>query len=132
VLGRSPSFDPKTDPIVRVEAGRLRARLGAYYQNEGKHDAILIDLPKGGYVPEFSERPWSGRLRIARHPAVLLAIGTVLGLALAAALAWFRSSPSPDRGGVLRLSILPPGNAPFESFAVSPDGRKLAFTAVSN
>jgi Tol biopolymer transport system component len=132
VLGRSPSFDPKTDPIVRVEAGRLRARLGAYYQNEGKHDAILIDLPKGGYVPEFSERPWSGRLRIARHPAVLLAIGTVLGLALAAALAWFRSSPSPDRGGVLRLSILPPGNAPFESFAISPDGRKLAFTAVSN
>jgi Tol biopolymer transport system component len=132
VLGRSPSFDPKTDPIVRVEAGRLRARLGAYYQNEGKHDAILIDLPKGGYVPEFSERPWSGRLRIARHPAVLLAIGTVLGLALAAALAWFHSSPSPERGGVLRLSILPPDNAPFESFAVSPDGRRLAFTAVSN
>lgn len=132
VLGRSPSFDPKTDPIVRVEAGRLRARLGSYYQHEGKHDPILIDLPKGGYVPEFSERPWSGRLRVARNPAVLLVAGMVLGLALAAALARFHSSPSPDRGGLLRLSILPPGNAPFESFAVSPDGRKLAFTAVSN
>ena len=131
VLGRRPSFDPKTDPIVRVEAGRLRARLGSYYLDEGKHDAIVIELPKGSYVPEFSERPWPGRLRIARNPAVLLVAGTIFGFALAA-LAWFHSSPSPERGGVLRLSILPPDNAPFESFAVSPDGRQLAFTAVSN
>src|SRR5215472_15846814 len=57
VLGRNPSFDPKTDPIVRVEAGRLRARLSSYYQSEGKEDPILITLPKGSYVPEFSERP---------------------------------------------------------------------------
>src|SRR5215470_1116852 len=54
-LGRSPSFDPKTDPIVRVEAGRLRARLSTYYQDEGKTDPILISLPKGGYLPQFSE-----------------------------------------------------------------------------
>src|SRR6516162_1325209 len=53
VLGRSPSFDPKMDPIVRVEAGRLRARLSTYYQNEGKTDPILISLPKGGYLPQF-------------------------------------------------------------------------------
>jgi adenylate cyclase len=33
VLGRNPSFDPKTDPIVRTEAGRLRSRLETYYQN---------------------------------------------------------------------------------------------------
>ena len=53
VLGRSPSFDPKTDPIVRVEAGRLRIRLSTYYENEGKADPILISLPKGGYVRNF-------------------------------------------------------------------------------
>ena len=56
VLGRNPSFDSKSDPIVRVEAGRLRDRLGSYYQGEGEGDRILIALPKGGYVPEFSER----------------------------------------------------------------------------
>ena len=56
VLGRNPSFDSKSDPIVRVEAGRLRDRLSSYYEGEGEADRVLIALPKGGYVPEFSER----------------------------------------------------------------------------
>src|SRR5690349_17349903 len=55
-LGRSPSFDSKSDPIVRVEARRLRDRLDTFYRSEGAGDRILIALPKGGYVPEFSER----------------------------------------------------------------------------
>src|SRR5690606_37081977 len=55
-LGRPPSFDPKADPIVRVEAGRLRDRLRTYYGAEGEADVLLIDLPKGGYVPRFTER----------------------------------------------------------------------------
>jgi hypothetical protein len=81
VLGRSPSFDPKTDPIVRVEAGRLRARLNSFYQSEAKRDAILISLPKGGYVPEFSERHLPKGAGKARHPAVLLFVGALLGQA---------------------------------------------------
>ncbi len=56
VLGRHDSFDPKTDSIVRVEASRLRARLKQYYENSGKDDPILIDLPKGGYTPVFYKR----------------------------------------------------------------------------
>src|SRR5713101_6960783 len=57
VLGRNASsFDSKSDPIVRVEAGRLRDRLGSYYLAEGEMDRVLIAMPKGGYVPEFSER----------------------------------------------------------------------------
>jgi hypothetical protein len=56
VLGRSSSFDSKSDPIVRVEAGRLRHRLGSYYEAEGGADPISISLPKGRYVPEFTER----------------------------------------------------------------------------
>ena len=56
VLGRSPSYDPRTDPIVRVEAGRLRARLTSYYESEGNGDNLLVELPKGAYVPHFSER----------------------------------------------------------------------------
>jgi Tol biopolymer transport system component len=99
VLSRPSSFDSKSDPIVRVEAGRLRDRLSAYYEAEGGSDPVLITLPKGRYVPEFTER----RPREAQMST-----------------------------GVLRLSILPPENASFESFAVSPDGRKLAFTAAWN
>src|SRR5215472_7666283 len=57
VLGRQPSFDPKSDPIVRVEARRLRDRLRSYYEDQGRSDPILIALPKGGYIPEFLERP---------------------------------------------------------------------------
>src|SRR5436853_7783832 len=52
VFGR-PSFDPRTDPIVRVEASRLRQKLTSYYQSEGKQDAVRIVLPKRGYVPVF-------------------------------------------------------------------------------
>src|SRR5689334_14917260 len=55
ILGRKPDFDPKHDPIVRTEAGRLRSRLSEYYAGEGKDDALVIELPKGGYVPTFRE-----------------------------------------------------------------------------
>lgn len=51
VFGRPASFDPQIDPIVRIEAGRLRDKLHEYYATEGRADTIVIDLPKGSYVP---------------------------------------------------------------------------------
>src|SRR5919198_1470671 len=59
VFGRSPGYDPKQDPIVRTEASRLRARLSEYYLGEGKDDPLIIELPKGGYVPVI--RPYQRR-----------------------------------------------------------------------
>jgi TolB-like protein/Tfp pilus assembly protein PilF len=56
VFGKESSFDPRTDPIVRVQARRLRARLLRYYHDEGQHDELIIDLPKGGYAPVFKSR----------------------------------------------------------------------------
>jgi adenylate cyclase len=53
VYGRDESFDPQTDPIVRVEAGRLRRALDQYYATEGKRDELIIHIPKGGYRPIF-------------------------------------------------------------------------------
>src|ERR1700722_12682497 len=53
VFGRPEDYDPKQDPIVRIEAGRLRKRLGEYYSGLGVNDPLIIDLPKGGYVPAF-------------------------------------------------------------------------------
>src|SRR5579862_3073764 len=49
VFGRPESFDPRLDAIVRVEAGRLRRRLEAYYSNGGERDSVRIELPKGTY-----------------------------------------------------------------------------------
>ena len=56
VFGKEPSFDPRTDPIVRVQARRLRTRLARYYRDEGHNDELIVDLPKGGYAPVFRLR----------------------------------------------------------------------------
>lgn len=53
VLGRPPDYNPKQDAIVRTEAGRLRSRLAEYYLGAGKEDPLVIELPKGGYVPSY-------------------------------------------------------------------------------
>lgn len=52
-LGRPDSFDPATDSIVRVEAGRLRRALARYYDNDLTSDTVIIELPLGSYVPQF-------------------------------------------------------------------------------
>ena len=54
-LGRPPSFDPKQDSIVRVEAFRLRKRLKQYYENDGAGRHLRIVIPSGQYVPQFLE-----------------------------------------------------------------------------
>ena len=53
VLQRDAGFDPQADPIVRIEASRLRRSLERYYLIAGKDDPIRIDMPKGGYVASF-------------------------------------------------------------------------------
>lgn len=53
-LGRSEDFDSQIDPIVRVQAGRLRKELQAYYEDAGAQDPIRIDVPRGSYRPEFT------------------------------------------------------------------------------
>lgn len=56
VCGRKSSYDPRTDPVVRVEARRLRSALDLYYAQAGRDDGVQIALPKGGYVPRFLRR----------------------------------------------------------------------------
>jgi hypothetical protein len=54
VFGRGSDYDSRVDSVVRVQAGRLRTRLQEYYASEGRHDKVLIELPKGHYAPAFS------------------------------------------------------------------------------
>jgi TolB-like protein/Tfp pilus assembly protein PilF len=56
VFDKEDSFDPRLDAIVRVEAGRLRTRLKLYYESEGQNDKLIVELPKGSYVPRFAVR----------------------------------------------------------------------------
>ncbi len=53
VFNRDPDFDPQLDPVVRIEASRLRRSLERYYFTAGKFDRIRVELPKGGYIPRF-------------------------------------------------------------------------------
>jgi adenylate cyclase len=56
VFGRDSTFDPQTDPVVRMEASKLRRRLERYYLGAGQDDPVRIDIPKGGYAPTFRYR----------------------------------------------------------------------------
>jgi tetratricopeptide (TPR) repeat protein len=69
VLRRDAKFDPQVDPIVRVEATRLRRAIERYYSGAGMDDVIIIELPRGSYVPtfRFRDRADVGR-SLARNP----------------------------------------------------------------
>ncbi|SPF47899.1 Tetratricopeptide TPR_4 [Candidatus Sulfopaludibacter sp. SbA4] len=53
VFDRKPTYDPRVDPIVRVEARRLRSKLKQYYESDGRADPIVIEFVKGSYAPQI-------------------------------------------------------------------------------
>lgn len=108
VLNRNDTFDPQVDPVVRIEAGRLRRALDRYYIGGGQQDTVGIQIPKGAYVPRFSFRdssaerqlntagadrraPWSATRRKVVAPMVALLSLVVLGALLAS---WLKSGPA--------------------------------------
>ncbi|MBX4888926.1 MULTISPECIES: hypothetical protein [Rhizobium] len=140
VFGRDTGFT-QDDPVVRIEAGRLRRSLERYYLVAGQHDPIRIDIPKGGYVPTFT---WScpasadtrnedvealpsparpGRWERARQVLLLGAIAVTM---LALSLYWLAAlptasslqraaSPSPDRPALVV--------APFANLGEGPEAQ---------
>lgn len=60
VFGRGKSFDHVKDPIVRIEATKLRRDLELYYLTSGRRERIVISIPKGGYRPAFETREVDG------------------------------------------------------------------------
>lgn len=98
-LGRPAAFDPQADPIVRVEAGRLRRALAGYYAGPGHDDPVIITVPRGRYVPRFE--PALSRAAAPAPHAV-----TSRGLrSRAAAMIGFAL-------GVLAATVLPPRDLP--------------------
>jgi serine/threonine-protein kinase len=91
VFDRNDEYDPRLDPIVRVEARRLRVRLQEYYGGAGRADPIRIEFPKGGYVPTIELASEAGmEPKVRRHPA-RYTVGAVLLVVMA--LSIFRLFP---------------------------------------
>jgi tetratricopeptide (TPR) repeat protein len=70
VFDRPETFDPIADPIVRIEAGRLREKLRSYYETDGIGDPIQIELPRGSYQPRIAFRN-TVNAGVATPPAIV-------------------------------------------------------------
>lgn len=63
-------YDPRRDPIVRVEVGRIREKLTRYYDVEGLRETLQLAIPIGGYVPRFTRR--TPLARLSQRPLAVL------------------------------------------------------------
>lgn len=70
-LGKPPTYDPRQDSGVRLQASRLRQKLDEYYRGEGNNDPVTIELPRGRF--KISWRPRSGSLPVAAGPLSIVA-----------------------------------------------------------
>ena len=107
VFGHDESFDPRTNPIVRVQAGNLRTRLEKYYTTQGREDPFIIEYPKGSYVPIFKMREATAPARRGRWWKAVALVTT--GLALGLAIYWAARDPRTKQpsGEGLSLAVLP-------------------------
>lgn len=103
VFQRPPDYDPKLDPIVRVQARRLRSKLEEYYSNEGARDSLLIEIPKGAYVPVFQARRGAAPAR-RRLFAVFAGVAGVVIVSLAVWAALRGATPA---GPARSVAVLP-------------------------
>ena len=59
IYHRRETYSPAEDNIVRVSARQLRLKLKEYYETEGKDSEWIVDVPKGGYIPDIHQRQTS-------------------------------------------------------------------------
>ena len=138
LYGKGSDFDGGTDPVVRVDARRLRDKLREYY--DGRSDPVVISLPKGSYVPVFEARsttpadtvspvvppeprqaPWPLHLGRAR---IILAALTIVAAMVVVAIVARGLRPVPTSTQLFPLASYPGVEGPP---ALSPDGSLVAF-----
>ena len=150
-LGRGASFDPRTDPIVRAEASRLRVRLERYYADEGRADDLVIELPKGSYVPRFAPRAatppapappassaGANRWRSRARPVAWLVAGSAAALSAFALGAWVaKPTAAPSAPTLMRLDVQLQSTGSIGSevgtdVVVAPDGSRVVFVSTDS
>ncbi len=72
VFGRGAGYDTSSDNIVRVNATELRKRIDAYFESEGANERLIMEIPRGSYIPVFRYRPVESP--VVPSPAVPAAI----------------------------------------------------------
>jgi Tol biopolymer transport system component len=144
LYGKGTDFDGGTDPVVRVDARRLRDKLREYYQ--GRSDPIVISLPKGSYVPVFEansvaptntappvvtpEPQQTTAVPNVRRARIAISALTVVAAVIVAALVWrARTTPLSVPVQLLPLASYPGVEGPP---ALSPDGNLVAFAWSGN
>lgn len=137
VFGRDASFDAQNDPVVRIEAGRVRRALERYYLLAGQRDPILITMPKGGYVPVFTlfnqhvSKPWhrpadaTPWLKIRTREMTWMTCALVVTLLLALSAFLLNTKDRDEPAGIL------PGKPeivvePFEDLTGTPNSTLVA------
>ncbi len=143
VFGRDETFDPRSDPVVRLEARRLRRDLDSFYMGPGADEPLRITIPKGAYTPRFERRvevvaetpatPEPGAAQPARHVPHATRIGSwgargLLGAmlilafgAVAALSVWLVRGSAAAPVGPPHVAILP-----FQALDASETSRVLA------
>lgn len=136
VFERPTTFDAAADPVVRIEAGRLRDKLREYYEGEGHDDSVRIELPKGSYNPDIQFVRSAAPQQPSEHSSVAAAAEqfgdapapihserryvlqglTAAALALIAALgAWYWQSPVTSITEKASIAVLPFANISDDS-----------------
>lgn len=117
VFDRDASYDPRTDPIVRVEAVRLRARLSEYYTSQGIQDPLIIELPRGSYTSTVRRRTpgqtrkleWLRRLRWMRD----IRFAAALALAAFCVVLAVQNRSLSQKASILPAPVVTGENAPI-------------------
>ncbi len=145
VFERSPDFDAQSDPVVRIEAGRLRRALERYYLSDGRSDPVVITIPKGAYIPHFA---WRTPPVAEAHPAPAtastghagnsplqhrmpwLAAAAVVVILLAGFVLWDLWNDSASRAPQASVHLPPGGPAlvvmPFAALGEAPAAKTYA------
>ena len=149
VFGRQADFDPQLDSMVRVQAGRLRSKLGEYYSTEGAGDRLIIELPKGSYAITFHERsasaavPGNGAAAIGPNyltaeavqetrrnsfAVAALASGLVLALLAIGWLLWNRREAVSTAGPPVDPPVAAPVQIFWRAFVSGPEEPWVIFS----
>jgi hypothetical protein len=127
VYGRGTEFDPQSDSLVRVQAGRLRHKLAEYYANDGAKDPVVVTIPRGSYHLVFEDKLPSSQIAppakdqvlpvgissVWRFAFVALSICLLVSLLLAGNLLWSHKRMAPSAGSAHES---PNGNGPLADF----------------